>query len=114
MPVNEPVTSAALICATYGIPTRGEKCLGVLNVTADPSSLLLADAGTGCFHSAAPPSVSQSEAEQRLLWQRDIKRKGKINNTSTKLPIDDRVSNPQRFAGEGCKSRSVKLRELLA
>lgn len=79
----------------------------VLNVTTDPSSLLLADAGTGCFHSAAPPSVSQSEAEQKLLWERNIKRKTK-HSTSTKLLIDNKhkVSSPQWFTSEGCEAES--------
>lgn len=61
----------------------------VFNMTTDPYSLLLGDAGTGCFHSVAAPSVSQAEAEQRLLWERKIKRvPKKQQHTSPKLVIE--------------------------
>lgn len=94
---------------------RHDTSVFVFNVTTDPYSLLLADAGTGCFHSvAAAPSVSQSEAEQRLLWERKIKREVKPK-TSRKLLMDGKhkVSNPQWFTRDVCKAKASNW-ELLA
>lgn len=67
---------------------RHDTSVTVLNVTADPCSLLLGGAGTGFFYSVATPSVSQSEAEQKAAAGGGKKKP----TTSTKLLMTNEIS----------------------